>query len=83
MIYSEYEWLRFVTLALVAGGTLGAANTGALLINGFPLPHAVGMAATFTAAIGLVVHGTVRLLLDRDTPAPSTDTEASDDTADS
>ena len=82
MIYSEREWLRFVTLALVAGGTLGAANTGAFLINGLPLAHAVTIAATFTAAIALVVHGIARVLLDREPTTHSTDTEP-DDTTDS
>ena len=67
MILTDHEWLRFVTFALAAGGVLGAANTGALLLVGWPLDDALVFAAAFMGALALVVHAMLRALLDQAT----------------
>lgn len=85
MILTDREWLRAMTFALVVGGVLGATNTGALLVNGWPLTHALVGAITFTTTIALVVHGVVRTLLDRatdPTPTDSTETPTDSDPSD-
>lgn len=86
MIFTDREWLRYVTFALVVGAILGATNTAALVIQGFALPRAVVTAVVFAGALALVVHAIVRTLLDRATeppePSESTDTPTDTDTTD-
>lgn len=80
MILTDREWLRYMTFAMVVGGVLGATNAGALLVNGFPLTQAVVLALTLTGAVALIVHGVVRVLLDRATTPPTDSTEQPTDT---
>lgn len=82
MIFTDREWLRYVTFGIVVGTILGATNTAALLIQGFVLPRAVVTATLFGGVIALVVHAIVRTLLDRATepPEPSEGTDAPTDT---
>ena len=79
MIYTDREWLRFVTFALVAGATLGVAYTTALGLAGHPPAFAAGAGIAGTGLLALVVHVAVRWLLDAAATPPSTDTEPTDD----
>lgn len=82
MIYSDREWLRFVTFALVAGATLGVAYTTALGLAGHSARFAAGAGIAGTGLLALVVHVAVRWLLDAAATPPSTDAESDTDTTD-
>lgn len=81
MILTDREWLRFVTVGIVAGGGLGATYTAALLYLGHVLAWATAGAIIATGAIALFVHVAVRKLLDGATePAPA-DANTTEDSA--
>lgn len=79
MILSDHHWLRNVTFALAAGGVLGSVNTAALLINGLDITRAIVGAIVFVAALALVLHAIMRVLLDRALEPPESD-ESDEDT---
>jgi hypothetical protein len=79
MLLTDHEWLRFVSFGLLAGGIVGAANAGALLVGGWPLKYALVGAVGFVGALALVVHAIVRYLLDAAT-APPDDADGGADT---
>jgi len=66
MMLTNTEWLRFVTFGIVAGGTLGASYTAALVAAGRTLPTAMGGAVISTGVIAVLVHLTLRQLLNRE-----------------
>ncbi len=72
---TDREWLRFVSFALVAGGTLGSAYTGTMALRGHSLPWALAAGVVGTGAIALVVHVALRILLDRASEPPAEDAE--------
>jgi hypothetical protein len=80
MILSDYEWLRFVTFAFVAGAIVGATSAGAFMINGVTLPYAVAGSAVWCGAVGVVLHLTTRRLLD-DGVSSNEDSDTTEDTA--
>ena len=75
MLLSDHEWLRFVSLALVAGGVLGALWTGAYAAAGRPLVGALIRGVIATAAVALVAHLTLRWLISRALAEPDDDSD--------
>jgi hypothetical protein len=81
MILSDFEWLRFVTFAFVAGAIVGATSAGAFMINGVTLPYAVAGAAVWCGAVGVVLHLTGRHLLTGGAAGDEDDSGSTEDTA--
>jgi len=71
MMLTDREWLRFVSFALLAGGALGSAYSGALVARGHTLELAIGGPVAAVGVIALVVHVAMRYLIDRASEPPA------------
>ena len=79
MIATDREWLRFVSFAVLVGGVLGAAYTGALAMRGHTLWWAIAGGVIATGGMAAIVHVALRYTLDAATdPSPSTDADPTD-----
>jgi len=83
MLYSDHEWLRFVTFALVAGATLGVAYTTALALAGHTVWFAASAGVVGTGGLAIVAHLALRYVLNAaHEPIDSTDSQTDTDTTD-
>ncbi|MFW5956338.1 MAG: hypothetical protein ACOCQY_02930 [Halorhabdus sp.] len=81
MMLSDREWLRFVTFGIVAGATAGALYTGALLVFGQSLVGAMVGAVVGCGVFAVLVHVTLRYLVNRALePAAGNTTDSEADT---
>ena len=83
MMLTDREWLRMVSFALVAGAVLGATYTGALFLRGHAPAWAIAAGIVGPGILAILVHVTLRYVLDRqiDAALDSSD-EPTDDAAD-